>query len=425
MGANLRTALIAAIKRSEDGSLWAEGMLAGRSVLAWQAELALALACERIICLCDNVSDTILSLQRAIEGEGGEFHAVRTNLQLVSMVRADDELVMIADGLLADPETVRAFALHESDILHDTDAVQEAGSTAKPMRKGIATLAAGHRLAEAHPMDFERIDRERHWAGLAVIRAGQVEQLADLPPDGDAMSLLLRLALQGRLACRALPSDALENEHGDARWMLACNTAALAERERALLNTNAPAVLWTGPGDAIADTVAREIAPRWIEKGPELSALAAGAFALGGVALSGFGYGVVGLLVAAMGAFGGALSGAWASVRARLWSRATSARLDRGVRLSLEVAAIVALILASGILASGVLLDPIVKCALAVLAVGLSQLAGRGSRTAAKAFWRDRTVHLIGFAVAAGAGYLTQALAVFAIAALAVLLLRR
>jgi len=408
MGANLRTALIAAVKRTKDVALRADCLLAGRSVLAWQAELAAALACERIICLCDTVSETILALQRDVEAQGREFHAVRSNLQLVGMVRADDELMMIADGLLADHAAVTGLVLDKT------------GDTERALKKQIFTIGAEHQLSETYPDDFERIDRERHWAGIAVIRAGQVERLADLPADSDAMSLLLRLALQAKIECYPLPEDAIQSEQGDARWLLAHDGAALLERENALIKTGVPQPFWTGPTDALASLSIRKATPRWIEKGPEISALAAGAFAAGGLVLASFGFGVAGLSIAAIGAFAGSLSGSWASLRAKLWSRATGARLNRWMRSAMEMAALVTVVFASGLSP-----NPIVQFAVPILAIGLSYLAGRSGNTAIKAFWQDRALHLVGFAVAAGAGYLGEVLAIFAIAALIQLLLRR
>ena len=67
----MRTALLAALKRTDTGELRAELMLAGRSVLAWQVALANDLACERIICLYDAPSEEVFALQREVEAAGG------------------------------------------------------------------------------------------------------------------------------------------------------------------------------------------------------------------------------------------------------------------------------------------------------------------------------------------------------------------
>ncbi len=408
MECQLRTALIAAIKRTDSGALRAEMMLAGRSVAGWQVDLAHALLCERVICLCEGPNDTLTTLQREVEERGGEFHAIRSNLQLVSLVRADDELIMMADGVLADRDAVMQFAAGTN------------GDAKSALHRGIAVLPAGHSLAASHPEDFERIAGDSHWAGFAVIRAGQVHKLADLPPDGDAMSLLLRLALQASVECRQLADGSADSGDGTARWMIAHSGSAIAEREAALLDSSVSEPSWTGPGLAIAAIATRAIAPRWIEKGPEISALSAVFLTLSGVGLTGYGLPLVGLSLAAFGAFGGAMSAEWSALRSRLWSQDTSARRATMLTIALDCSAAIVLILALG-----VPISLVANAALPILAIGLAHLAGRDDRASVNAFWRDRGLHLIGFAIASGAGYLNEALSIFAIAALLQLLLRR
>ncbi len=374
-------------------------MFAGRSVLAWQVALARDLACERIICFCDAPGEEVFALQRQVEAAGGEFHAIRSNLQLVSLMRADDDLVMMLDGLLPDRNAVLALA-----------------GSAERMRKGIATIPSSHVLSEANSDDFERIDRDRNWAGFAVMRAGQVQKLADLPPDGDAMSMLLRLGLQAKVECRDLDSEALDGH----RWLLAGSTETLAKREQALLTASAPMPPWTGPGRAIAAIFVKQIAPRWFDIGPEASAALTALLMIVGLALAGFGYGALGLGAAGLGALTGAASVAWARLRERIWSTKSIPSLHRYVPLGVDIAAIISMIVAYGWSA-----DPVTQLALPILALGLARLASRDCKDSPAAFWQDRALHLTGFAIAAATGYLGEVLAVFALAALVQVTLRR
>lgn len=398
----MRTALVAAIKRTPSGNLRAELTLGGRSVLAWQIELAQALGCERVVCMCECPSEEVLAQQKWVERDGHEFHVVRGNIQLTGIMRADDDLVLIADGLVPDRRAVLGLMSDQAEL-----------------KRAIWTIASGHELAEAHPEDFERIDRDRHWAGLAIMRAGKVQELADLPQDGNATSLLLRLALQARTECLAVSSDSLEEDS----WLLATTQAALEERERALITSSAPAAPASAPFQAVADAIVRETAPRWLEKGAEMSAVGAIAMLGIGALLAGLGLGPWGLGVAAIGSFAGQLSGSWARMRSALWSRASNEWLERGLSIVTDLLCVAALALT---IASTSISLPLIS--LAILAVVLSQIVGKGRAPnrppLGTAIWRDRALHMAIFAGSAGFGVLPEALALFALAAAVQLMLR-
>ena len=398
----MRTAFLAAVKRTTTGELRAELALGGRSVLAWQVDLVRALGCKRIICLCETPGGEVLAQQRRVEAAGGEFHAIRSNLQLVSLLRADDELVLLLDGLIADVETVKSCAISQT-------------APEGPLRKSIATIGADHPFAKAYPEDFERIDKDRHWGGFAVMRASQAQKLADMPPDSDAISLLLRIALQARVECARLEADALDS----GNWMLATNHASLARAETALIEGSATIPSWAGPGQAIAALIARKIAPRGLESGCEISAIVAIFLALSGVVLSGFGLGAWGIAIAAVAAFAATLSNGWGRLRGALWSQGKSNRFSNALAIAIDVLAAVSLMLAIGIREA---LPPML--ALSPIAIGLARVLGGKGEAPLNTFWRDRTVHLSGFAVAAGFGILTELLALFALGAVLQLLLR-
>ncbi len=145
--------------------------VAGRSVVQHQLECALALGCEKIACHAHGLPQELVALQHLAEKAGARFQVILGPRALSGMVRAADELLVFADGLLPD------CALAEK-LLADRPSV-----LALPADEGIA---AG----------FERIDREYAWAGLLMVRGPAVERLADLPPDADPIAGLLRIALQ-------------------------------------------------------------------------------------------------------------------------------------------------------------------------------------------------------------------------------------
>ena len=398
----MRTALLAALARTDTGELRAELELGGRSVLAWQVELARALECERIVCLCDNAGGEVLAMQRMVERAGGQFHAIRGSLQLASIVRADDELVMLLDGLVPDRDTVIALTAFSP-------------GSQRPLERAIATLPAVHDLARADAEAFERIDRERSWAGIAVMRAAQVHKLADLPPDGAPMSLLLRLALQAGVPCRDLPVEAREG----GNWVLADGVGALSHRERMLIEAGTGTVHWTGPGTALGQQLVQAIAPRWIDKGPEISALGAIALALLGALVALGGWGVWGLGLLAIGALAAGFSRAWSRLRAALWKSEMPTRMQFALAAAIDLLAVVTLVMAEAPAP-----EPLPQVALAALAVGLARYLGTTGEGAQGALWGDRGLHIVLFTLAAASGLLAEALALFALAALVQLMLR-
>lgn len=373
-------------------------MLAGRSVLSWQIELALSLGCERIVCLCEVAGAEIIAQQRMVEADGIDFHAVRSHAQLAGLIRADDELFVLLDGLLPDQSASRELLTTQGKLV-----------------PAILTLAADHRLSKSHPEDFERIDRDRHWAGIAVMRGSRVQELADLPPDGDALSLLLRLALQSRVECRAVSLDTLD----DDRWVLANNTEAIALRSSALINAGVPRPEWTGPGAALANLLARKVGPQGIANGLEWGA--GTALLLFGVAAvpAGFGYGGIALAIASLGAFACAVGEAFGKLRQFLAHSGADSMIARFLPAFSALATVLILILVYDPLESAE-----IRVALPILATGLSWLAACDAAPPASAFWRDRTLHLAGFAISAAFGVFSEILILFALGALAQMMLR-
>lgn len=396
---HLLTALISSLRATETGDLRASLSLAGRSVLSWQVDTALSLGCERIICLCEGPAEHILAAQREVERAGQEFHAIRSNIQIAALVRADDEIVLFSDGLLISKQAAGEFVL-------------EAGKR----QRGIATLPANHVLAEHHPEDFERIDRDRHWAGLALIRARQVKELAELPPDGDATSLLLRLALQAQEPCRPVKESWLQGDD----WLLAVDAADLANVERALVGENLPAPSPFAPIGALAIFAARAIPPGNIGLSGKLAAVAAIALWLGAMVLVLAGWPASALACGAIAVFAADVFVMVHDLRsrldsvepARMWHSAVSGVVFGGTTALLMLAPGIGSVAAS-------------QLGLPVIALGLAIVCSRASKLRHAAFWNDRALHLAFFAVAAGTGLQNEALVAFSFAATLQLLLQR
>jgi hypothetical protein len=393
----MRIGLIAALRCTDDGTLRANLPLAGRSVLAWQAALLQSLGAERVVCLTEAPGAEIIALQHTLEGQGVQFHALRGFAALPALVRAEDDLVILADGLVPEPAVVRAV-LGEGEKLV----------------RAVATIPADHPLASAHPEDFERIDATRHWAGVLAMRGAPVQHLADFPADADAFSLLLRLALQAGTPPRELTPRELVPES----WLLADNALAVTRHESALVARAAPPADWRAPGTALAAALVRALVPGGLAQG----ALIAGGTGLGllltGVMAAAFGFAATGLALAGLGAFGARVSG-YLSILSR--------RLRRE-----EPGAGTALIAACDLLAGASLWFALAPyptwqplATLGPVVIALAAVVARSGDHGLAVAASDRASLLLILAFGAALGFLPEATACLSLGLCTALLLRR
>ena len=104
----MRAALISMTgqPRAADGG--APLALAGKSLARRQLDFALAAGCESVIVLGDGGSAEAIALRHAAEAAGARFLAIREGHGLLGAVRADDELLALAPGLLPEAAAARA-----------------------------------------------------------------------------------------------------------------------------------------------------------------------------------------------------------------------------------------------------------------------------------------------------------------------------
>ena len=246
----------------------------GLTVARQQLGLAVALGCERIVCLARALGPELLALQHVAEAAGTQFHAISAPRALSGLVTAADELVVLADGLLADPA--------EAARLLDAGP----GVLVQPVEAG---LAAG----------FERIDLNHASAGAMRVPGALVERLADLPGDVDAASSLLRIALQAGVPQRSIDGA----DTAPLRWTVVRDDDQAHAIEADWLRRRLPDERPAAVGPWLARTAAQRLGPALLHGagGPRTlvwSALALALFALGAGWL---GFAWLGLLLAALG----------------------------------------------------------------------------------------------------------------------------
>lgn len=171
------------LERATDGGGVQRAFLriGGVTLARQQLGFALALQCERIVCIAPALAPELVELQHVAEAAGARFHVIGGPRALAGLVTAADEIIAIGDGLFA--SSVEAAALLE----------QGQAVLVQPIEQG---LAAG----------FERIDLNTAAAGAMRVPGRLVAQLAELPADCDAVSALQRIALQSGVAQRAIPA---------------------------------------------------------------------------------------------------------------------------------------------------------------------------------------------------------------------------
>lgn len=159
--------------------------VAGASLARHQLGLALALDCQRVVCLARGTSPELLALQHAAEDAGLQFAIATSTQQLARFVSANDELIVVSEGLFAEP------------------------GRAVPLLDGSRPVVLVQPVEGALAAGFERIDLNRAGAGLMRIPGALAERLHELPPDCDVASALMRVALQAGAEMREVPAAAL------------------------------------------------------------------------------------------------------------------------------------------------------------------------------------------------------------------------
>ena len=117
-------------------------------------------------------------LQHRAEAAGARFIAIREPRKLSGIVTANDELLVLAPGVLPDEDAVMRHLAKPCVLVFPADPAVQRG--------------------------YERIDLHFAWAGALVVRGTAVEQLAQLPGDVDTPSALLRIALPRLLAIQSM-----------------------------------------------------------------------------------------------------------------------------------------------------------------------------------------------------------------------------
>jgi hypothetical protein len=269
-------------------------------------------------------------------------------------------------------------------------------------RAGVAVLPAEGAVEQG----FERIDRERAWAGVLATRGDAVEALGVLPPDADPIAGLLRVALQRGATAVAVPDKWLDQ----SRWALIATPAAAEQYQAGWYLRHVPAPAFDRPGAAVAHRLAQRIVARVNNAARAATGLIAGG-AIGALGSAVAGY--LGYTVAAMAGLAAAsallATGSALGRLARAGSREGSRAWPPHARRALLDLSLVA------IAASPSVFEGWTAAFAALVLVATIRIAREPFAPFALRWLSDRTVVFVLLTVAAVAGGFIPALALLAL----------
>ncbi|MET0179762.1 MAG: hypothetical protein ABW194_04690 [Novosphingobium sp.] len=265
----MQVALLSTLEPSDDDPAAPRALLrlGGRSILQIQLGTVLALGCERVICVADGQPREVLALQHAAERAGAAFHVAGDGQTLARAVRPNDELLVLADGLVADAGEIAGLL-----GLRDAVAVQPANS-------GVAS-------------GYERIDADLAGGGVLRLSGRMVGRLAELPAEWNPVSALLRIAAQEGVRQVPLPPGLV----GGTKWVLVRSDADAHRFEPQWLRLHTVGAGAGGPGRWLAARLVEQLGPALLHAGtrPVTVAIAALILMLFGLGLAWVGFAATG-----------------------------------------------------------------------------------------------------------------------------------
>ncbi len=181
--------------------------IADGTLAHYQIRLAIDAGAQKIIAFVQVVAGQVMRLQEYTEKAGADFVLVRGISEIASHVAAEDDVLVIADGLYAHADVVAS--VWNADI------------------PNFGVFSAGQDTGQL--AGFERIDINHHWAGLAKLKGRDLLALASLPGDWSMESAALRSAVQQQYR-RIMIGDKLLSD-GDIAVQSGAHTIALAQEK--------------------------------------------------------------------------------------------------------------------------------------------------------------------------------------------------
>ena len=164
-------ALIGAYQEDDSGGLRALLPLAGRTLLEYQVRSAAMTGAAPIVVVVERVPQALQDAFERLRIDGVSVTPVSDVHEAVSRFEAGSMILLVGDGIVSDAELV--------------------ANIAEQPESAVAIVPDD----EAHEQ-FERIDAQSRWAGVAVVDSRLLGSTAAMLGDWDLQSTLLRRAIQ-------------------------------------------------------------------------------------------------------------------------------------------------------------------------------------------------------------------------------------
>ena len=169
-------ALIAAQDHTDIGDgLRATLPLAGRTLIEYQAGLALDAGAGHVVVLVERVPASLAQAVDRLRRQGARIEIARSVSDAADRFHPEERIILVADGAIAAPGAVEALVAE----------------------RGPALLALPDTQEHA---GFERIDAHQRWAGFAMTGKAALDATAQMLGDWDLSSTLLRRLVQADAA---------------------------------------------------------------------------------------------------------------------------------------------------------------------------------------------------------------------------------
>ena len=175
------------------------------TLIEFQARLLIAAGAAQILVAVSRATPELIGAVNRIRKSGISVDVVRTAGEALEKTHPLATLIVVADGLIADDETMQQMVQDEGDaLLVVEDSAELTG--------------------------LERLDSHRLWAGIARVGPRRLADAARLPEEYDLQSTLLRVVAQGHPEFVDLDPGAVRAGFGIER-----DSRALAQRGRRAL----------------------------------------------------------------------------------------------------------------------------------------------------------------------------------------------
>lgn len=183
---------------------------ANQSILELQIEQLKRSGIRRFLVEVDNVAGWLLTLVDKSRAQGLVFEFVRSAGDVRTNMQSEEMLVVLAEALFVDPDLLDKILQHSGSFVATVDGRDDNDQ-------------------------FERIDLNTRWAGIARVDARTVSAIADLPDGWSVASSLLRQALQHEVGYSPLPQQALQ----DGKLRIVRSVAEMQDLDRQILQDRA------------------------------------------------------------------------------------------------------------------------------------------------------------------------------------------